>query len=346
MTRLLMAATSAVAIAFAAAPSAQADTVRLDLQGAYGSNVGLLGPTELYLVDKLNTVSGGSLRVRFHEPNSFVPNLQSLDAVANGSLDAAWATPGFWTGKDIAFALIGAVPFGPRAGEYVAWLKFGGGRELWDELYESYNVKAIPCGVIPPESSGWFREPIESVEDLEGIKMRFYGLGAEVMEKLGVSTQLIGGGEIFQALQLGTIDATEFSMPVMDLSYGFYQIAKHNYFPGWHQQSTLNDLLISEAKWEEMDETQRAVVETACDATMMWQFANGESLQGPAMQELEEKGVTFHMWPDEIVAQMEEKWLEVVEEKKAESEMFSRMWASLSEFRAAYEPWKEMGYLD
>jgi TRAP-type mannitol/chloroaromatic compound transport system substrate-binding protein len=346
MTRLLLAATSAAALTVAAATTAEADTVRMDLQGAYGSNVGLLGPTALHLVETLNTISDGSLRVRFHEPNTFVPNLQSFDAVANGSLDAAWATPGFWTGKDIAFALVGAVPFGPRAGEYVAWLKFGGGRELWDELYESYNVKAIPCGVIPPESSGWFREPIDSLEDLEGIKMRFYGLGAEVMEKLGVSTQLIGGGEIFQALQLGTIDATEFSMPVMDLSYGFYQIAKHNYFPGWHQQSTINDLLISMNKWEEMDETQRAIVETACDATMMWQFANGESLQGPAMQELEEKGVTFHMWPDEILAQMEEKWLEVVEEKKAESEMFARMWASLSEFRAAYEPWKDMGYLD
>jgi len=344
MKRLLVGATSAIALAFAA--GAEANTVRLDLQGGYGSNVGLLGPTQLHLVDTLNAISGGSLRVRFHEPNAFVPNLQSLDAVANGSLDAAWTSPGYWTGKDVAFALVGAVPFGPRAGEYIAWFKFGGGRELWDELYGSYGVKAIPCGVIPPESSGWFRQPIESVEDLEGLKMRFYGLGAEVMEKLGVSTQLIGGGEIFQALQLGTIDATEFSMPVMDLSYGFYQIAKHNYFPGWHQQSTMNDLLISQQKWDEMDETQHAIVETACDATMMWQFANGESLQGPAMRELEEKGVTFHMWPDEILTAMEDKWAEVVEEKKAQSEMFTKIWASLSEFREAYEPWKNMGYLN
>jgi len=344
MKRLLVGATSAIALTFAA--GAEANTVRLDLQGGYGSNVGLLGPTQLHLVDTLNAISGGSLRVRFHEPNAFVPNLQSLDAVANGSLDAAWTSPGYWTGKDVAFALVGAVPFGPRAGEYIAWFKFGGGRELWDELYGSYGVKAIPCGVIPPESSGWFRQPIESVEDLEGLKMRFYGLGAEVMEKLGVSTQLIGGGEIFQALQLGTIDATEFSMPVMDLSYGFYQIAKHNYFPGWHQQSTMNDLLISQQKWDEMDETQHAIVETACDATMMWQFANGESLQGPAMRELEEKGVTFHMWPDEILTAMEDKWAEVVEEKKAQSEMFTKIWASLSEFREAYEPWKNMGYLN
>ncbi len=343
--RLSLAAVSAIALSIAL-DSAAADTVRMDLQGGYGSNVGLLGPTQLHLVDTVNKISGGTLKVRFHEPNSFVPNLQSLDAVANNSLDAAWTSPGYWTGKDVAFALVGAVPFGPAAGEYIAWMKFGGGRELWDELYGSYGVKAIPCGIIPPESSGWFREPIENVEDLEGIKMRFYGLGAEVMEKLGVSTQLIGGGEIFQALQLGTIDATEFSMPVMDLSYGFYQIAKHNYFPGWHQQSTMNDLLISQAKWDEMDETQRAIWETACDATMMWQFANGESMQGAAMRELEEKGVTFHMWPDEILTEMEVAWAEVVEEKKAESEMFAKIWDSLAAFRDEYEPWKQMGYLN
>lgn len=345
MTRPLCAAASAVAL-WAASTGVDAQTVRMDLQGGYGSNVGLLGPTQLHLVETVNTISGGSLRVRFHEPNAFVPNLQSLDAVANDSLDAAWTSPGYWTGKDVAFALVGAVPFGPAAGEYIAWMKFGGGRELWDELYGGYGVIAIPCGIIPPESSGWFRQPIESVEDLQGIKMRFYGLGAEVMEKLGVATQLIGGGEIFQALQLGTIDATEFSMPVMDLSYGFYQIAKHNYFPGWHQQSTMNDLLISEAKWAEMDETQHAIWETACDATMMWQFANGESLQGPAMRELETKGVTFHEWSDEILGEMETAWQEVVEEKKAESEMFGKMWASLTTFRDDYRPWKEMGYLD
>jgi TRAP-type mannitol/chloroaromatic compound transport system substrate-binding protein len=337
---MLMAGVATVGIAAGAEAK-----VRIDLQGGYGSNVGLLGPTQLHLVETINAISGGEIEMRFHEPNSFVPNLESLDAVGNGSLDASWTSPGYWNGKDGAFNLVGAVPFGPSAGEYIAWIKFGGGRELWDELYGQYNVKAIPCGVIPPESSGWFREEIKSLDDLKGLKMRFYGLGAKVMEKLGVSTQLIGGGEIFQALQLGTIDATEFSMPVMDLSYGFYQIAKHNYFPGWHQQSTINDLMISLDKWEEMDETQHAQIETACDANMMWQFANGESLQGPAMKELEEKGVTFHMWPPEILDAMREKWDEVIEEEKAASPMFTKIWDSLEAFRADYRPWKEMGYL-
>jgi TRAP-type mannitol/chloroaromatic compound transport system substrate-binding protein len=340
---VLFAAAAAVSIAIAG--PAQAAKIKLDMQGGYGGNVGLLGPAQLHLVETVNKVSGGSIEMRFHEPNTFVPNLQSLDAVGNGSLDAAWTSPGYWKGKDGAFNLIGAVPFGPGAGEYIAWIKFGGGRELWDELYAQYNVIAIPCGIIPPEGSGWFRNEITTVDQLKGLKMRFYGLGAKVMEKLGVSTQLIGGGEIFQALQLGTIDATEFSMPVMDLSYGFYQVTPHYYFPGWHQQSTLNDLLISKDKWNEMDETQHAVIETSCDANMMWEFANGEALQGPALKELKEKGVQIHMWSPEILDAMRAQWDVVIEEEKAASPMFTKMWDSLSKFRGDYKTWKEVGYL-
>ena len=346
MRNLSIVTAGAVVLLATAAPVEAQRATRIDMQGAFGSNVGVLGPTQVRLVETINRLSNGTLEFRFHEPNAFAPVLESLDAVGSGALDAAWTTPGFHTAKDIAFALVGSVPFGPGMGEYIAWIKFGGGRDLWDELYGAYNVKAIPCGVIPPESSGWFREPIDSPEDLQGLRMRFYGLGAEVMEKLGVSTQLIPGGEIFQALQLGTIDATEFSMPSMDLSYGFYQVAKHNYFPGWHQQSTINDLFIAVDIWESLDDQQRFVIETACDANMLWQFVYGEAAQGPAMAEMEGHGVTMHMWSDEMLDLFREKWDEVVEEKKAESEMFARMWESLAAFRESYEPWRLRGYVN
>ena len=118
------------------------------------------------------------------------------------------------------------------------------------ELYAKYNIHSVICHLIPPEASGWFRKEINTLADLKGLKMRFFGLGANVMQNLGVSTQLLQAGEIFQALQLGTIDATEFSMPVMDLSLGFHQVAKFYYFPGWHQQATFGDLIINKAKWD------------------------------------------------------------------------------------------------
>ncbi|OZG69701.1 C4-dicarboxylate ABC transporter, partial [Hahella sp. CCB-MM4] len=151
------------------------------------------------------------------------------------AVEAGWSTPGYWAGRVPALQLLAAVPFGPQAPEYLAWLKFGGGQEFLDELYEPHNIKSIICAVIAPEASGWFRNEINSVEDLRGLSMRFFGLGAKVMERMGVSTQLLAGGDIFPALELGTIDATEFSMPAIDLNLGFYQVASYYYFPGWHQ---------------------------------------------------------------------------------------------------------------
>ena len=129
----------------------------------------------------------------------------------------------------------------------------------------SYNIVAFDCGLISPEASGWFRKEIKTPDDLKGLKMRFLGLGANVMQKLGVQTQLLQAGEIFQALQLGTIDATEFSMPAMDYTLGFHQVAKHYYFPGWHQMSTINSLFVSEAKWAEMSDTQKDRSRVTCD---------------------------------------------------------------------------------
>ena len=293
MTRLAVLAAAVVAFSINSA-SAQDKRVRIQMGGAFPSTTGLLGPTQLSLVETIKKVSGGSIDIRFFEPGALVPASQYLDAVGNGSLDAAWTVSGFWTGKDIAFAMYASVPFGPEAGEYLAWMKHGGGEQMMKELHAKYNVEVLLCGLISPEASGWFRKEIKSLDDLKGLKMRFFGLGANVMQKLGVSTQLLQGGEIFQALQLGTIDATEFSMPVMDLTLGFHQVAKHYYFPGWHQMSTLNELIISKQKWAELSETQKEQIKVSCDATMLRQYAEGEALQAKALREIQSKGVTLH----------------------------------------------------
>ena len=153
--------------------------------------------------------------MKFFEPGALVPPGQAFDAVSSGALDAAWATPGFWTGKDIAFAVYRRCRSAGH-GQYLAWMKEGGGEQMLQALYAKYNIHSVICHLIPPEASGWFRKEIKTLADLKGLKMRFFGLGANVMQNLGVSTQLLQAGEIFQALQLGTIDATEFSMPVMD----------------------------------------------------------------------------------------------------------------------------------
>ncbi|MCW5751715.1 MAG: TRAP transporter substrate-binding protein [Alphaproteobacteria bacterium] len=334
-----------MALGVATAASAQDKRVRLQLSSTYPSSLAQLGTLGVNMTKKLSRASGGTIDMRFTEPGALVPALQVFDSISTGAVDAGWSTPGYWTGKDTTFALFSAVPFGPGAGEYLGWIYYGGGRELQNEMYAKYNIISLPCGIIAPEASGWFRKEIKTVDDLKGLKMRFFGLGAKVMEKLGVSTQLIAGGEIFQALQLGTIDATEFSMPAIDLSLGFHQVAKHYYFPGWHQQSTMFDLMLSQKKWAEMSESQKAITEMVCGDNIREGLAEGEAIQVKALQELRSKGVQIHTWSPEILAAMEKAWNEVVAEELGKNENFKKVWASYSAFRENYKIWKDIGYL-
>ncbi|ANW02130.1 TRAP transporter substrate-binding protein [Bradyrhizobium icense] len=324
---------------------AQDKKVRIQMQSNFASTLALLGPNAKYTVDQINKLSGGSIEMKFFEPGSLVPPGQAFDAVASGALDAAWATPGFWTGKDIAFAVYSTVPFGPGIPEYLAWMKEGGGEKGMQALYAKFGIHSIMCHLIPPEASGWFRKEIKTLDDMKGLKMRFFGLGANVMQKLGVSTQLLQAGEIFQALQLGTIDATEFSMPVMDLSLGFHQVAKFYYFPGWHQQATVGDLIINKAKWDSLSATQKAQVEAACDQTVLKGISIGESVQGPALKDIEGKGVKLMTWSPEFLAAFEKEWKVVAAEQSEKSPEFKKAWDSLSKFRTEYSAWRDRGYL-
>jgi TRAP-type mannitol/chloroaromatic compound transport system substrate-binding protein len=241
--------------------------------------------------------------------------------------------------------MFSAVPFGPRAGEYLGWIYYGGGQELMDELYAQHGIKSITCGVIAPEASGWFRKEINSTEDLKGLKMRFFGLGAKVMEKMGVSTQLLAGGDIFPALERGSIDATEFSMPAIDLNLGFYQVAKHYYFPGWHQQATLFELMMNREKYDALSDTQKAQIDMACGDNVREGLAEGEAIQGVALAELKSKGVTIHRWPPEILQELDAAWNEVAGELAASNPNFKKVWDSYSAFREQYKIWNELGYL-
>ena len=341
MKKLL--AVSALALGVGLAGAAKAE--QWNMQSTYPGSLTQLGTLGKHVAEQLKLVSNGEVELVFQEPGALVPALEVFDAVASGAVETGWSTPGYWAGKVPALQLFAAVPFGPQAGEYIAWLKFGGGKELFEEIYHEQGIHGVHCGVIAPEASGWFRTEIKSTDDLKGLKMRFFGLGAKVMEKMGVSTQLLAGGDIFPALELGTIDATEFSMPAIDLNLGFYQVAKHYYFPGWHQQATMFDLMINLDLWESLDDTTKAQIETVCDAAIAYGLAEGEAIQFEALQELEANGVTIHQWPPEVLAELEAAWEEVLAELVAEDEAFARVWASLSEFRGNYKKWKDLGYL-
>lgn len=343
-TALAVAALLGLAVASGRAQTAD-ERVRWNMSSAYPGNLVQLGTLGKSLSDKIELISGGSLQLKFYEPHALVPPLEMFDAISAGSLEAAWSTPGYWFGKEPSLTLFAAVPFGPSAGEYLAWFYYGGGHELMDEIYAKHNIKSVICGVIAPEASGWFRKEIKTVDDLKGLKMRFFGLGAKVMEKLGVSTQLIAGGDIYPALERGSIDATEYSMPAIDLDLGFYQIAQHYYFPGWHQQSTLLDLMINQQKWDGLSDTHKAQIEVACGDNVREGLAEGEALQAKAIVELKEKGVQIHRWPPEILSALENAWKEVAAELSERDANFKETWESLQAFRAEYDAWRQLGYL-
>ena len=326
--------------------AAQAQEV-LEMTSAFSRNLPILGTAGVDFVDKINSIST-EVEFEHFDPGELVPTLEALDAVSNGSVDAAYTTAGYWQGKITSASLFAAVPFGPEAGEFLAWMLYDDGAELFQRMYDEngYNVKVMPCGIIAPETSGWFKEPIESVADLEGLNMRFFGLGAEVMQRLGVSTSLLAAGDIFPALERGAIDATEFSMPLIDQRLGFYNIASNNYFPGWHQPATMFELLINKDRWDDLDEFSQNQIEIACLANITTNYAEGEAKNYAAMvTNVEENGVTIRQWPQEMLDTFESTWNEVAGELAAEDEYFALVWADLQEFRDGYKTWSNNIYL-
>lgn len=319
----------------------------LEMTSSFGKNLPILGTAATDFVEKVNGISE-SVEFEHFDPGELVPTLEALDAVSNGSVDASFATAGYWQGKMTAASLFAAVPFGPEAGEFLAWLLYDDGMELYQRMYDEngYDVHVLPCGVIAPETSGWFKEEITSVSDLEGLNMRFFGLGAEVMQRLGVSTSLLAAGDIFPALERGAIDATEFSMPRIDARLGFHNIAKYNYFPGWHQPSTIFELLINKERWDDLDERAQTQIEVACLANITTNFAEGEATNFSAMVEnTEQNGVIIKQWDDESLATFEATWNEVAAELAAEDAYFAEVWADLQEFREGYATWGNSIYL-
>ncbi len=327
-------------------PAIAQEQVEWTMQSAFGSKLSILGEAVQRFQQNVQSMSAGTLRIEVYEPNALVPTLEGFEAVGKGSIDAMWGASAYHVGKIPALSWFTAVPFGPRAGEYLAWLRYGGGDDIYDEIYTAHGLKGLHCLIIAPEASGWFRKEIRSVEDLHGLKVRYGGLGEKVMAKMGASTQLLAPSDIYSALDRGVIDAAEFSMPSIDLAFGFHQVAEHYYFPGWHQQASIGELLINLEQWEMLSEQHKTIIEVACGDSLNWSFVRSEALQFQAMEKLQEEGVIFHRWPDNMLKLFEMKWQEVVTEESAKDPIFKKIYDSFRAFRMQYAIWRTHGYMD
>ena len=337
----------AVCLSFICATNGFAqEKVVIDMHTTVGSSVKILGSNAKIFADRVKQMSGGTLEIRHFEPGALVPAIEYFDSLSTGALDSAWGSAGTNVNKNPALVLFTSVPFGPAPGEMLGWLYHGGGLELYDEIYASFNVKGMPCSMIAPEAAGWFSKPINSVKDLKGLKFRIFGLGGKTLEKLGVSTQLLAGGDIAPALQRGTIDGAEFANPAVDVSFGFHKLTKHYYFPGWHQQSSVQDFAMNLDKWNSLSPSHQAIIEGACAESLMRVFAEGEALQGDALAEVKAEGVEIHKFPEEVIEALRAAWEKVVEEEVANDETFAKVYASYKAFREKYKLWSDIAYID
>ena len=339
----------AITLTFAPVSShAKQDKILLKVPVCFATSLPVIGDSAVWLADNINTASDGNIKLKIYEPGALLPPFEILEAVSEGKVNAGLASAAYWQGKLPAASFFSTIPFGPEAPEYMAWLFQGNGMKLYQEMYDraGFKVKVLPAFIISPETSGWFAKPVNSVDDFKGLRMRFFGFGGKIMQKLGVSVSLLPAGEIFPALEKGAIDATEFSFPAIDQKLGFYKVVKYNYYPGWHQQATILEMLINKTTWEKMSPGQQKLIELACMAGLTHTLAYCEAIQGPAIREnTKNRGVKNMTWSPEMLKTFETTWLEVAKEESAKDSFFKKVWDDLSAFRQEYAFWSTRAFL-
>ena len=327
------------------AQSASQVRVRWRVPVVFQTTWPVLGDNPVYVSQMIKDASRGAFLLDIFEPNEIVPPFSITDAVRDQKIEAGYTWLGYDQGKIPASALVGAVPFGMEPWEYSAWWFEGNGKNLTETLYKKHNIHPIFCGMTGPETAGWFRKPIQSLEDLKGLKIRFAGLGGKVIEQLGASVTMLPGSEIFQALEKGAIDATEFALPIVDQQLGFDRVAKYNYYPGWHQPFTASHLIVNLTTWDSLDSNDQSLLELACTAGVIRNLSSSEGKQGAVVARFEETGALPRVLSLEILRELERVTKRVLEQEAERDKDFAVIYKSQLEFRQNYSHWKSRAYL-
>jgi TRAP-type mannitol/chloroaromatic compound transport system substrate-binding protein len=296
------AAVGAVAASSFPKPAISQGAMKWRMQTTWPKNFPGLGTGANKLAEFITAASGGRLTVEVYGAKEIVPAFETMDAVANGTIEMGHGAPYYWKGKVPATQFIASIPFGLNVAEQNAWVQFGGGQELADEVYKELGCKFFASGNTGVQAGGWFNKEINSIEDYKGLKMRIPGLGGEVVKAAGGNVVNLPGGEIPPALQSGAIDATEWVGPYNDLAFGLYKSAKFYYYPGWHEPATLLDNFINLSAWESLDSELKAIVTTAnayANSYVLSEFIanNNKSLDTL----VNEHGVVLKKFPDEVL---------------------------------------------
>ncbi len=311
----LTTAAVATAATTVAAPAIAGDTIHWDMVTSWPKNLPGPGVAAQRICDRIEKLSGGRLKIKLHAVGELVPWNGVFDAVSEGTAQLYHSVPSYWGSKSKAIMLFGSQPFGLLADEQVGWMEQAGGQALYDEMYAQFNMKPFLTGNSGQQWQGWFRNELKSVDDLKGLKYRTSGLGSDVMAKLGVAVQKMGGQNMFQALQSGALDAGEFVGPWTDSALGFYQVAKNYYWPGLGEPASAEEISINKKAFEALPKDLQEVVRAVCQAQYNNAWTEYTTNNAKALEKLvNEHGVKVRNLPDDVIAAMGEAAKEVIGE--------------------------------
>ncbi len=299
-----------------------------------------LGLSAQRLAARIPVLTDGRIQVKYFAAGERVGAFDSFDEVASGNSQAYIATDYYWKGKHPGWAFFAAVPFGLTYVEMDAWMKYGGGQELHDELAAGFNIKGFPCGNTGCQMGGWFNKEINSADDFKGLKMRIPGLGGDVLAKLGASTVSLPGGQIYENLVSGAIQATEWVGPYNDYFMKFYEAAKYYYYPGMHEPASQSTLGINKKWWDSLTKTDQAIIQAACNEENSYQMAETNANNGVYLRKLiDEHGVKLRSFNDDVYDAFGKAAAEVFAEVQEHSPLAKKIYESFASSRADSGRW-------
>jgi len=297
--------------------------------------------TDKHFVDLANKLTEGELSIDFYEGGALVPAGEVFGAVQSGTIQAGGDWPGYWAGRDAAFSPLATTASLFNAVDYVNWIQQWGGADLYNEIYGNFGMVYLPYGVTNNESGFRTNEPIRSLDDLQGKRLRLSGLEqGKLLEKLGGSQVSMAGGEIYQALERGVIDGAEFSTPNVDWSAGFQQVTKYWATPGWHQSASVFGVMINKASWDALSAETQEKLKIAADATLLWSLAFTEKRATEAYAKFQE-AVEINRYDDETLEKVQQMANEVIVETACANPNSAKVYLSQLEYLADYARWRD-----
>jgi len=323
---------------------------RWKLITTWPKNLPALGMGPERLAEQLRVMSNGRLDIRVYGAGELVGAFEVFDAVSQGTAEMGHGAAYYWRGKIPVAAMFSTVPFGMNAQEMNGWLHHAGGLALWRELYEPFGLVPFACGNSGVQMAGWFNREINSLADLQGLKMRIPGLGGEVLERAGGVPVSLPGGEVFTALQTGAIDATEWVGPYNDLALGLHTVSRYYYYPGWHEPGPTLEAIVNKEAWDSLPVDLQAMVEAATRMVNEDMLSEFTARNNAALRTLvDEHGVELRRLPDDVIARLREISAEVVAEMAKGDPLAQRIYESYTRFAAdvrSYHRISEQAYLN